>query len=380
MYLIASGGGTPRLTGGEEGRRSRGQAIYVILNLFQNLVFRCKDAKRRRRKASIEKLFPPIGEGAAQCCHCEGVKRPSQSQDSCNMNEITTSNASHSPRNDTKRTYRPNSYRLKNKLSSRFTLHPSLKQKAAFTLSEVLITLGIIGVVAALTIPAIYSNYKKNLVITRLKHTYSLLNQMVKMAETVNGEAANWEYVESSPIYNYSDDYWNKYFAPYIKTIKYCDINKSDNPDIGRECTIYVYNNDGEMQPIVTRFHKYILSNGVGIVPQADPNKYENFPVAFKVDLNISKSRPRAGVDWFQFNLNTFDNKTRVTSSMVWRSGASWSPNCDKINYDSSKRNLYIESCKAGRDYKETGYGLSFCTALIECNAWQIPADYPIKF
>ena len=112
-------------------------------------MFRCKDAKRRRRKASIEKLFPPtIGEGAAQCCHCEGVKRPSQSQDSCNMNEITTSNASHSPRNDTKRTYRPNSYRLKNKLSSRFTLHPSLKQKAAFTLSEVLITLGIIGVVA----------------------------------------------------------------------------------------------------------------------------------------------------------------------------------------------------------------------------------------
>ena len=68
----------------------------------------------------------PIGEGATQFCHCEGVKRPSQSHNSCNMNEITTSNAPHSPRNDTKRTYRPNvlsSYRLKNKFSSPFTLH-----------------------------------------------------------------------------------------------------------------------------------------------------------------------------------------------------------------------------------------------------------------
>ena len=111
--------------GSSEVKRSGCQAIYVILNLFQNLVFRCKDAKRRRRKASIEKLFPPIGEGAAQFCHCEGathvdmldnscqfphchcegVKRPSQSQDSCNMNEITTSNAPHSTRNNTRQSY-----------------------------------------------------------------------------------------------------------------------------------------------------------------------------------------------------------------------------------------------------------------------------------
>ena len=34
-------------------------------------------------------------------------------------------------------------------------------KKLAFTLAEVLITLGIIGVVAALTLPALISNYKK---------------------------------------------------------------------------------------------------------------------------------------------------------------------------------------------------------------------------
>lgn len=34
--------------------------------------------------------------------------------------------------------------------------------KKSFTLAEVLITLGIIGVVAAMTLPSLIGNYKKN--------------------------------------------------------------------------------------------------------------------------------------------------------------------------------------------------------------------------
>ena len=45
---------------------------------------------------------------------------------------------------------------------SRFTSHFSLKH-AAFTLAEVLITLGIIGVVAAITMPTLINNYQKKL-------------------------------------------------------------------------------------------------------------------------------------------------------------------------------------------------------------------------
>ena len=43
-----------------------------------------------------------------------------------------------------------------------------------FTLAEVLITLGIIGVVAALTIPGLIINYKKARTVTVLKETYSI--------------------------------------------------------------------------------------------------------------------------------------------------------------------------------------------------------------
>lgn len=46
-----------------------------------------------------------------------------------------------------------------------------------FTLAEVLITLGIIGVVAALTIPALISNYRSKVAVTQLKKMYSVMSQ-----------------------------------------------------------------------------------------------------------------------------------------------------------------------------------------------------------
>lgn len=51
-----------------------------------------------------------------------------------------------------------------------------------FTLAEVLITLGIIGVVAALTLPILIGNYKKTAYVTGLQKAYSVLNNMTKNA------------------------------------------------------------------------------------------------------------------------------------------------------------------------------------------------------
>ena len=45
----------------------------------------------------------------------------------------------------------------------------SVKMQIAFTLSEVLITLGIIGIVAAMTLPALIGNYQKHVTVNKLK-------------------------------------------------------------------------------------------------------------------------------------------------------------------------------------------------------------------
>lgn len=64
--------------------------------------------------------------------------------------------------------------------------------KPAFTLAETLITLGIIGIVAVLTLPGILVKRQKNISATRLKQTYSQLYQAFKTAESEYGEMDNW--------------------------------------------------------------------------------------------------------------------------------------------------------------------------------------------
>ena len=74
---------------------------------------------------------------------------------------------------------------------SRFTSHFSLRKagathvahwnnsrKIAFTLAEVLITLGIIGVVAAMTMPTLIANHRKTVLKTQFKKAYSELQQV----------------------------------------------------------------------------------------------------------------------------------------------------------------------------------------------------------
>ena len=56
----------------------------------------------------------------------------------------------------------------------------NFKRKPAFTLAEVLITLGIIGVVAAITIPNLITHYqKKGASASRLRHPHTNIKLLV---------------------------------------------------------------------------------------------------------------------------------------------------------------------------------------------------------
>lgn len=59
---------------------------------------------------------------------------------------------------------------------------------AAFTLAEVLITIGIIGIVATITIPTLMTKYAKKRTETQLKAFYSKINQTLKMSAAENGD------------------------------------------------------------------------------------------------------------------------------------------------------------------------------------------------
>lgn len=70
----------------------------------------------------------------------------------------------------------------------------NFKRKYGFTLAEVLITLGIIGVVAAITIPALISNYQKIVFANKLKVFYARITTAQKTIEDEFGSVKSWEF------------------------------------------------------------------------------------------------------------------------------------------------------------------------------------------
>ena len=57
----------------------------------------------------------------------------------------------------------------------------------AFTLAEVLITLGVIGVVAALTIPSLIAKHQKKVYVTQLKKAYNTVTNAFKLMQAETG-------------------------------------------------------------------------------------------------------------------------------------------------------------------------------------------------
>lgn len=99
-------------------------------------------------------------------------------------------------------------------------------KKVAFTLAEVLITLGIIGVVAALTMPSLVAKYEKQRTVTQLKKAYSEIAQSLKLAEVEHGAMTewygNWPDTVGSEWLNNNKDFLENYLGKNIKFVKTC--------------------------------------------------------------------------------------------------------------------------------------------------------------
>jgi len=127
--------------------------------------------------------------------------------------------------------------------------------KNAFTLAEVLITLAIIGVVAALTIPTLVQSYKKQVASVKLKKFYSTMLQAIRLSEIDNGPALKWSRrdvpLDADGNYDFLAngqvcyDYFMKYLAPYLKYIK-AEITPQ-NIDMNNIEVMSVYFADGSM-------------------------------------------------------------------------------------------------------------------------------------
>ena len=236
--------------------------------------------------------------------------------------------------------------------------HTAPCRKSAFTLAEVLITLGIIGVVAAMTLPALVGNYRKKQVEVKLKRFYSVFNNALIRSEADNEQMQFWEWPENSykdedgeiiQTGSISDYEWfEKYLKPYfnIKDVNqsfhlYCvwydgfAIKMTDGTGVA--CGIYEGRSFGDKTyPFVCMF----------------------FPESKNIDnvrdYNTKSQSLISGKDYFIFQLFNGINGKKGLQAI----------DSDKCTGEKGFKNLPSIGC---------------VKKIIE-NNWEIPDDYPVKF
>ena len=96
-----------------------------------------------------------------------------------------------------------------------------LRKQAAFTLAEVLITLGIIGVIAAMPIPMLVAKYQKLVVETKLQVFYAQINDAFRRAHAdYDGTFDDWVIKDKDYSYDENKMFLETYLLPYVKYTK----------------------------------------------------------------------------------------------------------------------------------------------------------------
>ena len=180
---------------------------------------------------------------------------------------------------------------------SRFTSHFSLK-KAAFTLAEVLITLGIIGVITAITMPSLIQNYQEKATVTKLKKCYSLVSQAY--VSILNDEGG------SDTLQAGDDLEMMEKFGKYLKYQKTCGRNKGCFPNVTYKSV--TGNGYSKWEDDTTDRSRAILTDGTLIMFNKSAmwggNEGNYLYAQIYVDINGFKGPNQLGRDFFYFYIS----------------------------------------------------------------------------
>lgn len=225
----------------------------------------------------------------------------------------------------------------------------------AFTLAEVLITLGIIGIVAALTLPSLIQKQNEKATVTALKKFYSSVSQAYMMAKNEHGTVDIWYSNEAKGSAEANKIMFDK-ISKYLKISKACDTSKGCFADV-----VYkkIDGNNASNWNTYTTIYKFITADGMSVFFNSYGNTSQNFGSgmlsnsygAISVDINGFKKPNIMGRDMFSFVL-TKEGLVPVGVE-VMKDGDS----ADKINFPNACNindcKGYCEGCAAWVIYNE---------------------------
>lgn len=184
--------------------------------------------------------------------------------------------------------------------------------KKAFTLAEVLITLGIIGVVAALTLPTLITHYQQEALRTALLKNYSVISQALQHMSADLGTDIVPE--------NFAQQGFKEQFMPYFKVLYDCGLGSSDITD--RENAKKYCPSEQHYTGTTNRYSEHykifsgtkyldptLLNNGQFALMDGSLIMIENWSgneLYISVDVNGITKRPNVwGKDLFTFQLTS---------------------------------------------------------------------------
>lgn len=214
----------------------------------------------------------------------------------------------------------------------------------AFTMAEVLITIGLIGLVAAMTLPTVISDSQKKSTVVQVKKFYNTINNAVQFSIAQNGDVEYWMGEPHNATKEENLEFLKLYILPYIKYNKYDYCVKNEN----RVC---IYMSSGGM------FTFRYDGNGGDIVYYVNGKRNRTFRNAFFFQFNKINGKDSDGNE-----IKRLNRKTSIEPYTF-----EWDGTYDQL------LNHPIFGCRRNN---ALGYG-AFCTKLIQMNNWEIPDEYP---
>ena len=246
-----------------------------------------------------------------------------------------------------------------------------------FTLAEVLITLGIIGVVAALTLPSLIQNYQKQVWVQQLKKTVSVFENGFKKAMADDGvdklqDTELWQSVGSCNG-DVSNANCNEFFN---KLQKYFKVEY--NPGYSKSYSTF---NNGA--PLINKADIYLPSgvqfgfSGISKTPAGGVYGPHNPLGTIVLDVNGDKKPDKIGRDVFMFGISKYGQMvpygSRTASKLQCEYNHTMSPNMyPEVPTEECINSTYYNSI-GGLGCIDGGMGF-FCAARIMENGWKM--DY----
>ena len=253
--------------------------------------------------------------------------------------------------------------------ASPFTLHLSLKQRAAFTLAEVLITLGIIGVVAAMTMPVLITKHQKEVTVNKLKKAVSTFEQALTRAQADYGDMSGWTFLQAGTDLSSGSDsagaeletFINNYIMRYLNIAKDCGLNNVNN------CPSYVVTSLDKTSFVsnMTTYRKFITSDGTLYSISIDLDMVENDD---GVKVPVTNGHLIVTVD-----INGFSGPNIYGRDLFVMDVA---PNTKKVTMFGAGRNREVLKNDTNWACNSRTSRRYYCGAIIQQDGWQIKDDY----